>query len=122
MEDHSNSHENNVNNVWGFLGGMLVGGLAGAVAMLLVAPQSGKRTRAKIQMRSLELRDQAANAVEDALVQTRAKAHQLRSNIEDQAEAMQQRGFEIVDEQKERLSSLVAAGKTAVQGVLNSRT
>jgi len=122
MEDHSDLHEKNTNNGRGFLGGLLVGGLAGAIAMLLVAPQSGKRTRAKIQMRSIELRDQAADAVEDALVQTRAKAHQLRSSIEDQAEAIQQRGYDIVDEQKERLSSLVEVGKTAVQGVLNSRT
>ncbi len=122
MEDQNDSHKNNTSKGLGFFGGLLVGGMAGAITMLLVAPQSGKRTRAKIQMRSIELRDQAADAVEDALAQTRAKVHQLRSSIEDQAEAIQNQGSLIVNEQKERISSLVEAGKTAAQGVFNSRT
>lgn len=33
----------------GFLGGLLVGSLAGAVAMLLFVPQSGEKTRKQIQ-------------------------------------------------------------------------
>ena len=33
------------NNILGVLAGLLIGGLAGAVTMLLLAPQSGKDTR-----------------------------------------------------------------------------
>jgi gas vesicle protein len=102
MDDQSELQMNDINNVWSFLGGLLVGGVAGAVTMLLFAPQSGKRTRAKIQQKSIELREQTTDAVEDALAQTRHKAHQIRANVHDQAEAIQQRSQDVLDEQKER--------------------
>lgn len=102
-----------------FLGGILVGGLTGAVTMLLLAPQSGKRTRVKIQQRSIELRDQTTDAIDDALAQTRHKAHQIRSGMYRQAGVIQQRGQDMLDVQKERISDLVEAGKSAVQGVLS---
>jgi gas vesicle protein len=43
-----------------FLIGFVVGGVAGAVAALLLAPQSGEETRALIKDKSIELRDKAA--------------------------------------------------------------
>ena len=43
-----------------FLIGFVVGGVAGAVAALLLAPQSGEETRALIKEKSIELRDKAA--------------------------------------------------------------
>jgi gas vesicle protein len=110
---------NDTNKVWAFSGGLLVGSLAGAVTMLLFAPQSGKRTRTKIQLKGLEVREQTTNAVEDALAQTRHKAHEIKSSVHDQAEAIQKRGQDVFDEQKERLSTLVEAGKSAVQGALS---
>ncbi len=122
MDDQSELQTNDTHHVWGFLGGLLVGSLAGAVAMLLVAPQSGKRTRAKIQQKSIELRERTTDAVEDALAQTRHKARQIRASVNDQAEAIQQRGQDVLDEQKERLSTLVEAGKTVIQGVLSSHS
>jgi gas vesicle protein len=42
-----------------FLIGFVVGGVAGAVAALLLAPQSGEETRALIKDKSIELRDKA---------------------------------------------------------------
>jgi gas vesicle protein len=63
------------------LAGLLIGGLAGAGAMLLVAPQSGKRTRAKIQRQGVELREQATDTVEDALDQARIKSHQITASV-----------------------------------------
>ena len=116
MDNHSQEHENDANNTWGFLAGLLIGGLAGAVAMLLLAPQSGKRTRAKIEQKSIELREQTTEAVEDAMAQARTKGRQIRAGVREQAEALQQRGQAVLDEQKEHWSALVEAGKTAVQG------
>ena len=43
-----------------FLIGFMVGGVAGAVAALLLAPQSGEETRTLIKDKSIELRDMAA--------------------------------------------------------------
>ena len=116
LDNHNLEHENGVKQVGGFFAGLLVGGLAGAGTMLLLAPQSGKRTRTQIQLKGMELRDQTTEAVEDALKQTRSKARQIRADVRDKADELQQRGQAVLDEQKERLSTLVEAGKTAVQG------
>ena len=116
MDNHDHEHENGVNQVGGFFAGLLIGGLAGAVAMLLLAPQSGKRTRAQIQLKSMELREQTTEAVEDALKQARTQGRQIRADVREKADELQQRGPAVLDEQKETWSALVEAGKTAVQG------
>jgi gas vesicle protein len=116
LDNQNHEHENDVNQVGGFFAGLLIGGLAGAVAMLLLAPQSGKRTRAQIQLKSIELREQTTEAVEDALKQTRAQARQIRADVREKADELQERGQAVLDEQKEHWSALVEAGKTAVQG------
>lgn len=52
-----------------FLVGMLMGGLAGAVIMLLLAPQSGKKTRKQIQVKGIKLRDWTNEIVEVTMAQ-----------------------------------------------------
>jgi len=116
MDNHSQEHETGAHNTWNFLAGLLIGSLAGAGTMLLLAPQPGKKTRAQIQRKSIELRNQATETVEDAVAQSRVKARQITADVREQAEALQQRGQNMLDEQKERLSTVVEAGKTAVQG------
>jgi len=53
-----------------FLVGFVVGGLVGAAVALLYAPQSGEETRAYIKDKSIELKDKAAETVEDARIRT----------------------------------------------------
>ena len=53
---NSDKHETHVNHLGSFLSGALVGGLAGAVTILLLAPQSGERTRTQMQLGGIELR------------------------------------------------------------------
>ncbi len=109
-------HETDANGTWSFLAGLLAGGLAGAATMLLLAPQSGEKTRAQIQKKSIQLRDQTTEAVGDAAAQVGVKARQISADVREQAEALQQRGQDIFDDQKKRLSTIVEAGKTAAQG------
>jgi gas vesicle protein len=116
MDNHSQEHETGAHTTWSFLAGLLIGSLAGAGTVLLLAPQSGKETRTQIQRKSIELRNQAAETVEDVVAQSRVKARQITADVHEQAEALQQRGQNMLDEQKERLSTVVEAGKTAVQG------
>lgn len=116
MENYSKEHEHTANVVGSFLAGLLIGGLVGTVTMLMLAPQSGKKTRAQIQEKSIELRDQTTDAVEAAVAQAGVKARQIKDGVRTQTEELELRGQALFDEQKKRWSTLVEAGKTAVQG------
>jgi gas vesicle protein len=126
MENYEEVYESNDQNVQralGFLAGLLIGSLAGAGTMLLLAPQSGKRTRAQIRHQGLELRDQATETIDDALTQARTTGHQISANVQKQAEKVQKqaekiqrRGQDLIDGQKERWSPVVEAGQKAVNG------
>jgi gas vesicle protein len=117
MDNHSRENENDAHSSWSFFAGLLVGSLAGAGAMLLVAPQSGKKTRSQIERKSIELRDQTTEGVEDAVTQAGVKARQISVDVHEQAEALQHRGQDMLDDQRKRLSTVIEAGKTAVQNV-----
>ncbi len=107
-------NENETSNPGGFLAGVLLGGLAGAGAMLLLAPQSGKKTRTKIKRKGRKLGKQTAETIDASVDQVRAKANEVTTNIHEQAENLQQRGQDVVDEQKKRWAPVVKAGKKAV--------
>ena len=90
MSNNTYEHENDAHesgSLWsglllgGMLIGLLLGGLTGAVTMLLVAPQSGKRTRAKIHRQSAEWREQAADTVGDAMASAGDKARQITHDV-----------------------------------------
>ena len=91
-----------------FLTGLLIGGLAGTAAMLLLAPQSGKETRDQIQAKGIELRDGASDTVEKTVEQVRQKGQQISTDVREKAGELQQRGQDMIDEQREHLSILVA--------------
>jgi len=116
MTDHYLDHGVNFNRIGGFLAGVLFGGLAGAGAGLLFAPQSGERTRAQIQEKTIEIRDQAVKTMEDAAAEVRTKANEITAGMQKQAEELQQYGQGLLTEQKDRWSPVVEAGKTAVKG------
>jgi len=75
----------------GLLTGLLTGGLMGAGVMLLLAPQSGKKTRAKLERQSHELREQAAETVEDAVAQAGVEARKITHDVRRQAEKLEHR-------------------------------
>jgi gas vesicle protein len=102
-------------NVLGILAGVLIGGLAGAVTMLLLAPQSGKRTRVQIQKKGIELRDRATEIVEDAVSQARLDGNKLVRNGRRTANKLLHQGQELVAEQLENVTDAVKAGKKAIQ-------
>lgn len=122
MDDDSYEDDYDVDTVSRFfaglmlLTGLLLGSLVSVTATLLLAPQSGKKTRRQIQQKGKKLRKQTAKAVDEGVNQVRAKAQQVSTGIQEQAEALQQRGVDAVDQQKERWSPVVEAGKTAVNG------
>ena len=107
-------HENQAyrtptNNTAGVLAGMLIGGLAGAVTMLLLAPQSGKDTRKQLQEQSIELRHRTTELVGDTTAQVQAKANTITVGLKE-------RGQEIAIKQLENVSEAARAGKKAIEG------
>jgi gas vesicle protein len=124
MENYEDEHDSHSGSAaMGFVAGMLIGGLAGAGAMLLMAPQSGRRTRVQIRRKGMELRDQAMDGVGEAVEQVRATTDQITSNVQKQgdklqkqADKIQQRGQHALDQQKERWAPVVEASQKAVNG------
>jgi gas vesicle protein len=103
------------NTVLGVLGGLLVGGLAGAVAMLLLAPQSGEKTRKQIEEKGIELRDQTTSLVEDTMSQVRSKAKKIMTSGRKNIKELKHQGQELAIEQLEHVSDAVKAGKKAIK-------
>jgi len=108
--------------------GFIIGGLAGAVAALLLAPQSGEETRNVIKTKSIELKDKAAYTTEEAMMyaekaleeakakaemaieETRAWADELAKMGKEITSDLQKKGQVVLEEQKAKIESL--KGKT----------
>jgi gas vesicle protein len=90
-----------------FLVGFIVGGLAGAVAALLMAPQSGEETRAIIKERSIELRDKAGAEAEEAWRRAEAVALDARKRADELARQAMAQGEEISLKARERGMEMV---------------
>jgi hypothetical protein len=61
--------------------GFILGGLSGALAALLFAPQSGSETRALIKEKSIELRDLAQTSAEEAISRAEVAVDSVRTKI-----------------------------------------
>lgn len=111
MKNETNQHRAHINRPGSFLAGAIFGGLTGAGAMLLMAKQSGRKTRDQIQLRSEELRDQASEAMEDAVSQTRDTARKITSDLRAKARDIQHSGEQMLAEQKARVNTALADAK-----------
>ena len=108
-------------NIFNVLLGTLIGGLAGAVAMLLLAPQSGEDTRMKLQKKGIELRDLTTKMVEDTVAQVRTNASKVTIGGREKMQELKEQGQELVVEQLDHVAEAAQAGKKAIQGSSNSK-
>lgn len=108
MSYENREYQDPTNNTLDVLGGMLIGALAGAVTMLLLAPQSGKDTRRQIQEKGTELRDRTTEMVENTIAQVRTNANKVTMSVEDY-------GQKLAVEQLENVSEAAQAGKKVIQ-------
>jgi gas vesicle protein len=115
MENNIEEYAYDTNNTKSVLIGLLIGGLVGAAAMLLFAPQSGKRTRAQIQQRSIQLRDRTTNNIIKAVAQVRSETNRITAEVQEKAEELKQLGQDKLVKQLDRVSAALDAGKTAVE-------
>ena len=115
MINENQNHDHRTSNVFGILAAMLIGGLAGAVTMLLLAPQSGEDTRMQIQEKGIELRDRTTGMVEDAMAQMRLDGNKIARDGRRKANELLHQGQDLIAEQMEHVSDAVKAGKKAIQ-------
>jgi gas vesicle protein len=66
-----------------FFAGMVIGGLVGAAAAMLFAPQSGEETRAMIRDKSIELKDKAVDVSQDVQLRAEKALDATRVQLED---------------------------------------
>jgi len=76
--------------------GFLIGGLIGAIATLLLAPQSGEETRMQIRSKGIELKEKAEATYADLEKKFETTAADLRAQI---------------DELSAKIDSVLAQGK-----------
>jgi len=115
MSDKNQEPEYHTRNIFSVVVSLLIGCLAGAVTMLLLAPQSGKRTRIQIQEKGAELRDRATGMVENAVTQARLDGNKLTRDGRRKAKELLHQGQDLVAEQLEHISDAAKAGKKAIQ-------
>jgi len=115
MRNEDQKREYHGSNFLSVLGGLVIGCVAGAVAMLLLAPQSGRDTRMQIREKGIELRDRTTGMMDDAMHQVRLKADQITAGGRQKAEDLKQQGQDLVAEQLGRVSVAAQAGKKAVE-------
>jgi gas vesicle protein len=104
-----------INNPQRMLVGLFVGGLAGAAAMLLFAPRSGRQTRAQIEEKSIELRDLKTRNIKNAVAQVRSKTNLITAEVRERAGELKQFGQDKLVERSDNASAVLDAGKLAVE-------
>jgi gas vesicle protein len=115
MNNENQEPQYHNNNFLSVLFSLLIGSLAGAVTMLLLAPQSGKETRTQIQEKGIELRDLTTEMVEDAMSQMRLDRNRLTMSGRKKAQELIQQGQTLVVDQLDRVTDAAQAGKKAIQ-------
>src|SRR4030065_1070245 len=104
-----------------FVVGFLVGGISGAVAALLLAPQSGEETRTIIKDKAIELRDQAATTIDETVEKAEKtvnesikKAEAMLADAKKRANELAEKGQVVLEESKDKVAKAV---KKAADGV-----
>lgn len=115
MEDSFEKRTDRFSGPKNILIGLVVGGLAGAAAMLLFAPQSGIRTRAHIRRKGIQWRDRTTSSVRGALAQVRVNADEVTAGVRQKAGEWKQSGRDKLVDQMDRASAALDAGKKAVK-------
>ena len=89
---HNNEYEytEETSNTKSVLAGLVIGGLVGAGAALLFAPQAGEKTRTELQQGALELRDRTQETVKETITQAKSKANQIKADVQIKAGEIQQ--------------------------------
>ena len=104
------------NDFVSFLAGMVIGGLVGAAAAMLLAPQSGEETRALISDKGIELKDKAVDVGQDMQLRAEKALETTRVQLEDVVDELKSRTDELgklIAKETSKLSAQVAPATPA---------
>lgn len=87
-------------NIVSILTAFAIGGLIGAGIALLMAPQSGKKTRHLIMSKSQEIRDRAVESAEDTRDIAGKALDSFTQSTRDQANRLAKRSRKLAKEQR----------------------
>ena len=105
-----------------FLLGFIVGSLTGAVASLLLAPQSGESTRSMLKDKAIELGEQVNTTIDDARVKAEEITADARARSETITSDAKVRADEIVRQAKGTVDELQKRGQVVLEEQKNKIT
>ena len=105
-------------NTFGVVVSMLVGGLAGAGTMLLLAPQSGEKTRMQIKEKGVELRDQTTGMMEVVMARIWLAKQKISRDGRRKTKELLHQSQALFADQLEYAADAAKAGKKAIQNSL----
>jgi gas vesicle protein len=94
-----------------YIAGFIIGGLVGAAAALLLAPQSGEETRTMIRDKSIELKEKAEASAEEAFEKASAALEETRARLTTTVEDLRKHVDDLATQMHKEPSEL-AAGET----------
>lgn len=101
----------------GLLTGLLIGGLAGFGAMMLFAPQSGRKTRDQIKQKSVELQTRTVNAFDDLVVLSHFDNRKILAGTRDKIAPVNK--YRATDRESENQSSQTSPGPKTQAEILS---
>lgn len=96
----------NNNDIGAFLAGFVIGGLVGAAAALILAPQSGSQTRSTLSDQTAQWRSVGAERLAEARERAAEMTHPYVEKAKETGEQLQERSREIVDAGKKRIEQV----------------
>ena len=105
---------NETKNILSMIAVFAVGGLIGAGTMLLMAPQSGEKTREVIRKKSVEFKDKAVNSAEETRHRAGDRLDDIRSETKDRVSTLKDRGQKELDAQRANIKEKVRETKERV--------
>ena len=117
------------NNYWkGFFAGTLLGGIAGAVTALLLAPKSGRELRQDIADKSYEMYDKASDylsvfgdnmdsVVSNTVNEGREKANSIINSAREQADSLMRNAEDVFSSAKHKASDVKSSLEDKVESL-----
>ncbi|WP_293898279.1 YtxH domain-containing protein [Sphingobacterium sp. UBA5670] len=112
---------NGKNNSTGLLLAMVAGAALGTLVGLLVAPNSGKKTRKKIKAKTRDLKEQAKHKYEEVADKVKEEYEHVSSAVSETAGHVVDKVSDEVDKYKDEIKAKSAEGAQAITEAIKNQ-